>query len=291
MTSVLQLSEKSMEEEILPALTPAAWDIFLRNRIEIVEDLWQSVLQQECGQELVDILRQMRSVFSADFPREAKSTNSADELTTQFLDSEVLNLIEKLDLKEAIRAARGFALYFQLINIVEQHYEQRSQQKAYSSSNGSSITPPGTTSLGDAQKERQKTAANSEKWFPSFGKIPIWSDNKNLIRQGTFHNLFPLLQTLNVPPQTIQRLIEKLDIRLVFTAHPTEIVRHTIRTKQRRIAGILQQLDKIDENYNSLKSDQEQDYSVVSSAALPDSAPQKERVSLEPIARNGKQKL
>jgi len=40
---------------------------------------------------------------------------------------EVVRLIEQLDLNEAIRAARAFALYFQLINIVEQHYEQRQQ--------------------------------------------------------------------------------------------------------------------------------------------------------------------
>ncbi len=40
------------------------------------------------------------------------------------------------------------------------------------------------------------------------------------------------------------RLISQLDVRLVFTAHPTEIVRHTIRDKQRRIAKILRELDQ-----------------------------------------------
>ena len=30
-----------------------------------------------------------------------------------------------------------------------------------------------------------------------------------------------------------------MDIRLVFTAHPTEIVRHTIRHKQTRVANLL----------------------------------------------------
>ncbi|MBD0347118.1 MAG: phosphoenolpyruvate carboxylase, partial [Coleofasciculus sp. Co-bin14] len=42
------------------------------------------------------------------------------------------------------------------------------------------------------------------------------------------------------------------DIRLVFTAHPTEIVRHTIRDKQRRIARILQQLDQAEEASRTL---------------------------------------
>lgn len=46
-----------------------------------------------------------------------------------------------------------------------------------------------------------------------------------------------------MPPRIIQRLLNQLDIRLVFTAHPTEIVRHTIRKKQRRISDFLRKLD------------------------------------------------
>ncbi len=54
---------------------------------------------------------------------------------------------------------------------------------------------------------------------------------------------------MNVPPQQIQRLIEQLDVQLVFTAHPTEIVRPTIRDKQRRMAKLLlQQLDQVEED-------------------------------------------
>ena len=50
-----------------------------------------------------------------------------------------------------------------------------------------------------------------------------------------------------MPPLMLQRLLDQLDIRLVFTAHPTEIVRHTIRKKQRRISHILEQLDVAEE--------------------------------------------
>ena len=64
-------------------------------------------------------------------------------------------------------------------------------------------------------------------------------------QKGTFAVLFPLLFRLNVPPQQIQRLISQLDVRLVFTAHPTEIVRHTIRDKQRQVVNLLQQLDTL----------------------------------------------
>ncbi|MQK95174.1 phosphoenolpyruvate carboxylase, partial [Escherichia coli] len=65
-------------------------------------------------------------------------------------------------------------------------------------------------------------------------------------RYGSFAWLFPRLHTLNVPPRHIQQLLDQLDIKLVFTAHPTEIVRQTIRDKQRRVARLLEQLDVLE---------------------------------------------
>ena len=44
----------------------------------------------------------------------------------------------------------------------------------------------------------------------------------------TFRELFYRLRKLNVPPGKLEELLQEMDIRLVFTAHPTEIVRHTI---------------------------------------------------------------
>ena len=47
-----------------------------------------------------------------------------------------------------------------------------------------------------------------------------------------------------MPPAQIENLLRELDIRLVFTAHPTEIVRHTVRHKQRRVATLIQKLQE-----------------------------------------------
>ena len=242
MSSLLE-SEQMMTQMGVVNPPKTASDLFLRNRIKIVEDLWESVLRQECGQELVDILQKMRSV------------NSPEGQAPNFLDSEIVKLIEQLELKDAIRAARAFALYFQLINIVEQHYEQKIQQLAYSNSNNSGKL----IFKDDVVKEGESCSLR-------VGSIPVWSDNRSKpLGEGSFHYLFPLLRTLNVPSQLIQRLIDNLDIRLVFTAHPTEIVRHTIRTKQRRIAGVLQELDRVDEGFSDLRVTEEEDNSLVSS--------------------------
>jgi phosphoenolpyruvate carboxylase len=252
MTSVLQSSEQAINPtSIAHAPIYSKSDLFLRNRLKIVEDLWESVLRQECGQELVDLLQQMRSV------------NSAEGQATHFRESNVLQLIEKLDLNAAIRAARAFALYFQLINIVEQHYEQRDQQLAYSGSSsagGQMFSKLPGQAVDESDRPRYREGSELAKIDPS--KV---DGTDTMIRDaGNFHQLFPMLLRLNVPSQQIQRLIDQLDIRLVFTAHPTEIVRNTIRTKQRRMAKILQKLDQVDEKFPQVGAESQNPYPVSS---------------------------
>lgn len=195
--------------------------VFLTRRIKLIEELWESVLQVECGQELVDLLQQLRSMGSPE--------GQATGLPT----SSVPKLIEELPLNDAVRAARAFALYFQLINIVEQHYEQREQQLNRQISHQNNQRQ----SLKRQDQDNPQSVMGAEVIEKS------WQGNSTYQKAGTFNWLFPYLKKLNVPPQIIQRLLNQLDIRLVFTAHPTEIVRQTIRKKQRRISGILQHID------------------------------------------------
>ncbi len=149
----------------------------LHHRLRFIEELLDQVLLEACGEEIVNLLRQLRHHYDYDkYPSAA--------------------IVENLDLSKAITASRAFALYFQLINIIEQQNEQ--------------------------EEALDSTAAK---------KI------------GTFDWLFPELKRQNVPFSHIQRLLNRLDIQLVFTAHPTELVRQTIRERQRRIAKLLNQLD------------------------------------------------
>ncbi|MEW6494387.1 MAG: phosphoenolpyruvate carboxylase [Cyanobacteriota bacterium] len=239
---------RSSDQEIA---TSSSSDLFLRHRLKVVEDLWESVLQSECGQELVDLLKQLRELCSP----EGQATDSPT--------SSVHKLIEKLDLNAAIRASRAFALYFQLINIVEQHYEQRTQQLSRRAMSNSPVVTDRSNPASLKKNGNSATVSINAVEAEALGADPVadlleknWQENSPLHREKeTFHWLFPHLQQLNVPPQQIQRLIENLDVRLVFTAHPTEIVRHTIRGKQRRIAKILQQLDQAEEAYSSLGLD------------------------------------
>ena len=240
MSSLLHSSD---QELTIPSTSQSK--LLLRHRIKVVEQLWESVLLSECGQELVDLLASLRQL------------SSPEGQATGFSLSSIPEVIEGLDLNAAIRASRAFALYFQLINGVEQHYEQRDQQllrratyhtlagsdRTSMKANGSSL--PASNNGEDAKPSGSEPMADllEKRWQ---------DDRKAANTNSTFHWLFPYLRDLNVPPQHIQRLIDNLDIRLVFTAHPTEIVRHTIRQKQRRISTILQQLDQAEEASRAL---------------------------------------
>ncbi len=202
--------------------------LLLRHRLKLIEQLWESVLCSECGQDMVDLLLQMRAICSPE--------GQAEDLP----QSSVPQLIQKLSIEDAIKSARAFALYFQLINIVEQHYEKQEQKLSRRNSNSSEIS--------DFKPKKTESSSNSFDINPSVpgvnGLEEIWQEQENQVsKAGTFESLFPYLQKINMPPQMIQRLLMQLDIRLVFTAHPTEIVRHTIRKKQRRISNILSKID------------------------------------------------
>jgi phosphoenolpyruvate carboxylase len=244
-------SGMAIEQSAAPAqdLSPTSTsDLLFRHRLRVVEELWEQVLQQECGHETLTLLQTLRSVCSG------------EDAVTGENASNVLELIEHLDLTEAIRASRAFALYFQLINIVEQHYEQRGQQEHYreATQRYADLAAEGTTlqSLSRAYGQSQPNGAKAAERgahaeiFENSLKDSIAAQNNTRTLQG----LFPQLHQLNVPPRQIQTLIDNLEIRLVFTAHPTEIVRHTIRDKQRRIDHVLRQLDHIEERLPSFAS-------------------------------------
>ncbi len=207
----------------------------------MVEDIWEAVLRNECGEELLTLLHQLRRLCSEEGQAPAARAASVQA---------VVQLVESLELEDAIWVARAFALYFQLINSVEQHYEQQGQQQQYRTVYGEVAAASAIAGLATIRPHlhhHEGTLAHrSGAEDPEGTEVPVLPTNYR--DAGTFHWLFPVLKRLNVPPQLIQRLLNNLDIRLVFTAHPTEIVRHTIRDKQRRIAALLRRLDQAEDS-------------------------------------------
>lgn len=253
--SSLSTPSLTLDNPVSPTVDPttSASDLFLRHRLKGVEAIWANVLKQECGSQMLDLLLQLRQMCAPD----GQASASAQQVL------HVVNVVEKLELDEAIRVSRAFALYFQLINIVEQHYEQRWQQLQYRAAYDTAQVAYASEQSGIDFAVNSDSLTAEEKQAAGFGGSRLFKagllerssqENPDTRKPdtGTFHWLFPRLKHLNVPPQLIQKLIDQLDVRLVFTAHPTEIVRHTIRDKQRRIAEILRRLDAAEESANAL---------------------------------------
>ncbi len=176
----------------------------LKQRLELVEDLWETVLRSECPVEQTDRLLRLKKLSDPTDVTDIERKKPSDEIAL---------LIGEMDLAEAISAARAFSLYFQLVNILEQRIEE------------------------DSYLESMTRSSDSENPEVDPFIPPLASQTS----PATFRQLFQRLRSLNVPPGKLESLLRELDIRLVFTAHPTEIVRHTVRHKQRRVATLLQQ--------------------------------------------------
>jgi phosphoenolpyruvate carboxylase len=60
-------------------------------------------------------------------------------------------------------------------------------------------------------------------------------------QQGTLAQTIDRVLADGVAPELVQRVVDRLDVRPVFTAHPTEAARRSIRTKIIRLAGLLEE--------------------------------------------------
>ena len=176
----------------------------LQHRLDLIEDLWKTVLRSECPPEQSERLLRLKQL-SDPVSLEGRDGDSTSEA--------IIELIRAMDLSEAISAARAFSLYFQLINILEQRIEEDSY-------------------LDSLRPNPSADAVQRDAFDPFAPPLANQTD------PATFGEVFERLRRMNVPPAQVEHLLRELDIRLVFTAHPTEIVRHTVRHKQRRVANL-----------------------------------------------------
>ena len=68
------------------------------------------------------------------------------------------------------------------------------------------------------------------------GRLPL---------EGSFRGTLHRLRAAGTPLQALLEALQKVHVTPVFTAHPTEITRHTIRLKRRRMARLLERLDHV----------------------------------------------
>jgi phosphoenolpyruvate carboxylase len=105
--------------------------------------------------------------------------------------------VQQLTVPEAARMTMAFTVYFELVNLAEETHRVRLLRHRRRAQYTVPGTPPMRESIGAALRE---------------------------------------LKARNVPVETVQSLLDKLSIELVFTAHPTESKRRTMLNKLQRLA-------------------------------------------------------
>jgi phosphoenolpyruvate carboxylase len=109
--------------------------------------------------------------------------------------------VAELDPQAAFNQAMAFTLYFELVNLAEENFR-----------------------IMLLRRRRVASALGTDEGRP--------------IRES-IEAAVTELKAAGVGPEEMQRLVDRLGIELVFTAHPTETKRRTLLAKLQRLAGIL----------------------------------------------------
>jgi phosphoenolpyruvate carboxylase len=117
------------------------------------------------------------------------------------------DIISSLSVEDAYRVTKAFAIYFELTNLAETNH-----------------------------RKRRRRAARMFYGAKSSSKTPV---------DGSFRGTLVRMKSAGVSAEAMLASLRKVNVTPVFTAHPTEITRHTIRLKRGRIAAYLERLDQL----------------------------------------------
>ena len=137
--------------------------------------------------------------------REIPLTATSSDLNHSMM-ARAREIISGLSVEDAYRITKAFAIYFELTNLAETNHRKRRRRAAHLLSG--------------------KTT----------GKAPV---------DGSFRGTLARMKSVGISADTMLAALGKVKVTPVFTAHPTEITRHTIRLKRRRIASYLERLDQL----------------------------------------------
>src|ERR1700678_1170370 len=116
------------------------------------------------------------------------------------------------DPTRAYQLARAFSLYFELINLAETNH-----------------------------RKRRRLAHELE----DSGQPGMWRPVQKPVQRGSLRGTLRAMRAAGTSLAQALRLLERISVTPVFTAHPTEVARRSVMFKRRRIIDLLEQLDRI----------------------------------------------
>src|ERR1700684_3071990 len=170
----------------------------LRRDVRALVVLLGRVLGEQGGEGLLEKVEELRRLLIQQREEDPGTAATAkNSLMTHARD-----VIGKMELHDAYRVTKAFAIYFELTNLAETNHRKR----------------------------RRRAARMSSKQTPL---------------DGSFRGTLTRMRTAGISAAAVLASLREVKVIPVFTAHPTEITRHTIRLKRRRIASHLEHLDRL----------------------------------------------
>jgi len=187
-----------------------AKELPLRRDVRSLGILLGRVLVEQEGQAFFDVVEQLRRLLIQH--RETSSTAATSEpgLEPKHNDGLMIRaqeIVRGLSIEGAYRVTKAFAIYFELTNLAETNHRKR---------------------------RRRAARMLSEKALS--GKTTVG---------GSFRGTLLRMKAAGISATAMLEALGKIKVTPVFTAHPTEITRHTVRLKRRRIAGYLERIDQL----------------------------------------------
>lgn len=176
--------------------TKSEKDSPLRNDIRRLGDLLGQTLKRLDGKKLFDNEEQVRALC-----KQLRVKHSPET------ERRLKKLLHGLSSDETIGVIRAFSVYFQLVNIAEQHHRIR-RKRFYE------LHTPDQPQRGSIAETFQRIKAEN-----------------NHVSEAELR-------------RRMQQVIDRLEIVPVMTAHPTEAARRTLLEKHRRIANLLTAIDE-----------------------------------------------
>jgi phosphoenolpyruvate carboxylase len=168
------------------------------------------VLREQAAAGIYDTVEALRKAAIA-----RRDSENNDEDTGEPADlNQTLATIQAQadDPQRAYQLARAFSLYFELINLAETNH-----------------------------RKRRRLAHRLE----DSGQPALWRPQPSPVQRGALRGTLRAMRAAGTTLAQALRLLERICVTPVFTAHPTEVARRSVMFKRRRISDLLEQLDRI----------------------------------------------
>jgi phosphoenolpyruvate carboxylase len=192
-------NQDSRLAELTARTSDSAKEQPLRRDVRSLGILLGRILSEQSGSALYEVVERLRRLLIQH--RDKSSSPGGLNLDADVME-EVRSIVSKMELEQAYKVTKAFAIYFELTNLAETNHRKRRRRA---------------------------------------GKLHL--DEPPL--PGSFRGTLVRMKSAGISAEDALKTLREVKVVPVFTAHPTEVARLTVLLKRRRIAKLLERLDRL----------------------------------------------